>query len=277
MTEQLKHKVDAAIKLLQTYQAAMPDKQIEIAYSGGKDSDVILELAKMAGINYRAIYKNTTIDPPGTIAHVKAMGVEIMQPKMTFFQMIAKKGYPSRYTRFCCSTLKEYKVLDTCVLGVRRDESKKRAKRYVEPSACRIYSKTERVELIYPILYWTIDDIAEFVRERKIQLAPVYYREDGSIDFSRRLGCLCCPLASAKHRKAEFAEYPGMVRAYIRAGAKFWNEHPNCATRKKFTDIYEYFAVNLFYPSIKKAPLNKDVMFPTDYKELLEKMYNIKL
>lgn len=96
MTEQLKHKVDAAIKLLQTYQAAMPDKQIEIAYSGGKDSDVILELAKMAGINYRAIYKNTTIDPPGTIAHVKAMGVEIMQPKMTFFQMIADGKIPAR-------------------------------------------------------------------------------------------------------------------------------------------------------------------------------------
>lgn len=278
MTEQLKHKVDAAIKLLQTYQAAMPDKQIEIAYSGGKDSDVILELAKMAGINYRAIYKNTTIDPPGTIAHVKAMDVEIMQPKMTFFQMIAKKGFPSRRVRFCCSILKEYKVLDTCIIGVRREESKKRAKRYVEPSVCRIYSKTERVEQVYPILYWTIDDIAEFVRERKIQLAPVYYREDGTIDFSRRLGCLCCPLASSANRKADFAKYPGMVRAYIRAGAKFLHDHPNSVIRKKwFTDVYEYFAVSLFYPSLSEAPLNKEAIFKTDYKELLETMYNIKL
>ena len=32
------------------------DGPIEISYSGGKDSDVILELAKMAGIPFRAIY-----------------------------------------------------------------------------------------------------------------------------------------------------------------------------------------------------------------------------
>lgn len=277
MTDQLKHKVDTAIKLLRTYQAAMPDKQIEIAYSGGKDSDVILELAKMAGINYRAIYKNTTIDPPGTIAHVKEMGVEIMQPKMTFFQMIAKKGFPSRHTRFCCVMLKEYKVLDTCIIGVRREESKKRAERYKEPSECRIYSKTKRVEAIYPILYWTLEDIAEFINERKIKLAPVYYRENGTIDFSRRLGCLCCPLASLNHRQEEFAKYPKMVRAYIKAGAKFWEAHQKSKIHTWFSDIYEYFAVNLFYPKLRDAPLNNTVLFPTDYKSLLEKKYNISL
>ena len=276
MTLELQKKVNQAVRFLQCYDD--PQNPVEIAYSGGKDSDVILQLAKEAGIHFRAIYKNTTIDPPGTIAHVKAMGVEIMQPQMTFFQMIAKKGFPSRHARFCCSILKEYKVLDTSILGIRREESKQRAKRYVEPSACRVYSKTEHVEQIYPILYWTTHDIIEFVQERKIQLAPVYYREDGTIDFSRRLGCLCCPLASINRRQEEFAKYPNMVRAYIRAGTKFWNESPNDIAQKKwFTDIYEYFAVNLFYPRLSKAPLNKTVMFPTDYKELLEKMYNIKL
>ena len=54
MTEELQKKVDRAIKLLQS---TCKDQQIELCYSGGKDSDVILELAKMAGINYRAIYK----------------------------------------------------------------------------------------------------------------------------------------------------------------------------------------------------------------------------
>ena len=62
MNEQLKKKVDFAVRLLQSIPN---DEPIEISYSGGKDSDVILELAKMAGIKYRAIYKNTTIDPPG--------------------------------------------------------------------------------------------------------------------------------------------------------------------------------------------------------------------
>lgn len=83
MRAELKKKVDQAIRLLRLIPT---DKTIEVSYSGGKDSDVILELAKMAGIPFEAIYKNTTIDPPGTIAHCKAKGVKIVKPKNTFFK-----------------------------------------------------------------------------------------------------------------------------------------------------------------------------------------------
>lgn len=105
-------KVAWAIRLLQSIPQ---DGEIEVSYSGGKDSDVILELAKMAGINYRAIYKNTTIDPPGTIKHCKDKGVEILQPKESFFRLVERKGIPTRRARFCCSELKEYKVLDRAI------------------------------------------------------------------------------------------------------------------------------------------------------------------
>lgn len=64
-------KVARAVRLLQSIPT---DGPVEVSYSGGKDSDVILELAKMAGIEYRAIYKNTTIDPPGTIQHCRSKG-----------------------------------------------------------------------------------------------------------------------------------------------------------------------------------------------------------
>lgn len=72
MNEKLKKKVNFAIKLLQSI--PLDSGPVEVSVSGGKDSDVILELAKMAGIPYRAIYKNTTIDPPGTIAHAREVG-----------------------------------------------------------------------------------------------------------------------------------------------------------------------------------------------------------
>ena len=109
MEKQIQRKVDRAIKLLQS---TCKDQQVELSYSGGKDSDVILELAKMAGINYRAIYKCTTIDPPGTIKHCLDNGVEIIRPKMSFLNIIEKKGFPTRRARFCCEYLKEYKVMD---------------------------------------------------------------------------------------------------------------------------------------------------------------------
>ena len=103
MREELQHKVDLAIKLLQRAAEEYPD--LELAYSGGKDSDVILELAKMAKIPFTAIYKNTTIDPPGTIKHCEENGVMIVQPKISFLKLIEKKGFPSRFARFCCDVM----------------------------------------------------------------------------------------------------------------------------------------------------------------------------
>ena len=90
MTEQLKKKVDFAIRLLQSIPN---DEPIEISYSGGKDSDVILELAKMAGIKYRAIYKNTTIDPNGTIAHAKSVGAEVLPPPIYILSTYSQKRF----------------------------------------------------------------------------------------------------------------------------------------------------------------------------------------
>lgn len=134
MTDGLKKKVDFAIRLLQSI--PQDSGAIEISYSGGKDSDVILELAKMSGIPYRAIYKNTSIDPPGTIAHCKEKGAEVLAPKIRFFDLVKRKGIPTRRVRFCCEHLKEYKVLDRAVHGIRRSESYKRAKNYREPEIC---------------------------------------------------------------------------------------------------------------------------------------------
>lgn len=173
MTEGLQKKVDRAIRLLRSIPQ---DGDIEISYSSGKDSDVILELAKMAGIPYRAIYKNTTIDPPKTIAHAREMGAEVINPQKTFFQLIAKKGFPSRVSRWCCSDLKEYKVCDRAIQGIRRSESRKRAERYKEPEVCRVYSAKEKVKVYLPILEWTDGDVAEFIKERNIKCHPLYYR-----------------------------------------------------------------------------------------------------
>ena len=173
MKKELQKKVDFAIKLLQSIPQ---DGDIEISYSGGKDSDVILELAKMAGIPYRAIYKNTTIDPAGTIAHAREMGAEVIYPKKTFFQIVQEYGFPSRHQRFCCSFLKEYKVCDRAIQGIRRSESRNRAERYKEPEMCRVYSAKEKVRVYLPILEWTDQDVEEFIKERNIKCHPLYYR-----------------------------------------------------------------------------------------------------
>lgn len=251
MNKELEKKVGQAVKLLQVcYKAA--GEPLELAYSGGKDSDVILELAKMSGIEYRAIYKNTTIDPPGTIKHVKENGVEIRRPKESFFSLMKRKGFPGRIMRFCCSELKEYKILDNCVIGIRRCESTKRANRYTEPTMCLTYgSKKNHVNAIYPILDWSDEDELEFIEERGIKLHPLYYREDGSIDITKRLGCMCCPLVYYKKRLQQFKQYPGMVKAYLRCGNEFLKSHSESKTKKRFSDVFEYFVANTFFDHYK--------------------------
>lgn len=282
MTEQLKTKVNRALKLLQA--AARVAKEhgqlLEVAYSGGKDSDVILELTRMADVEYRAIYKNTTIDPPGTIRHVREKGAEILQPSKTFRELIESYGFPNRVRRFCCSYLKEYKVLDYCVIGVRREESNKRAKRYHEPEVCRVYSKKEKVRQYLPILDWTGEDVADFISERGIRCHPLYYGDHGEFHPERRLGCMCCPLRSKKSRPQDFQQYPMMVKFYVRGGQKFLQTHPQNNVQKTFRNVYEWFAMQCFCDTL--AEFNERFganLFNNgvDCKEFLESYFKVKL
>lgn len=282
MTEQLQKKVDRAVKLLQSagQMAKTHGQPLEVAYSGGKDSDVILELIRMAGVEYRAIYKNTTIDPPLTIKHVKDMRVEIMRPKKSFRELIYNKGFPSRVRRFCCSELKEYKILDYCVIGVRREEIRKRAERYHEPEVCRVYSKNKKVRQYLPILEWTSDDISEFIAERKIKCHPLYYDEQGKFHPERRLGCLCCPLMSKRLRLEQFKLYPKMVKFYLESAKIYIKTHPNHKSNSYFHNIYDYLTFHLFCESIDEfrerfgANLFNDGV---DCKTFLESYFNVEL
>ena len=278
MNDKLKKKVDFAIKLLKSIPT--DNGPIELSYSSGKDSDVILELAKMAGIPYRAIYKNTTIDPPGTIAHAREMGAEVIRPKKTFFQLISEYGFPSRFQRFCCSVLKEYKVCDRAIQGIRRNESRNRAERYKEPEMCRIYSAKEKVKVYLPILEWTDQDVEEFIKERNIKCHPLYYREGGQFDVTKRLGCMGCPLASRTKRIQFFKENPRWLKAWIRAGQKRYTSeaYQNGKANFKFKDAFEAMGYLLFCDNIEQFKEKTYGMFGDfDWKEFLQKEFKIDM
>ena len=277
MNDKLKKKVDFAIKLLQSIPT--DDGPIELSYSSGKDSDVILELAKMAGIPYRAIYKSTTIDPPKTIAHAKEMGAEVIRPKKSFFQLVSEHGYPSRYARFCCSFLKEYKVCDRAIQGIRRSESRNRAERYKEPEMCRVYSAKEKVKVYLPILEWTDQDVEEFIKERNIKCHPLYYR-GGQFDVTKRLGCVGCPLQSRKKRIQEFKDNPKMLKAWIRAGQKYFlsDKYQKGKSYFKFKDAFESMGYQLYCDNIEQFKEKTYGMFGEfNWKEFLQKEFKIDM
>lgn len=277
MTPELQRKVDFAIRLLQSIPQ---DGPIELSYSTGKDSDVCLELAKMAGIPFEAIYKNTTIDRPGSIAHAKEVGATILQPKKNMFRLIEEMGWPSRWARFCCKYLKEYKVYDRAILGIRKAESVARAKRYTEPEQCRVYSKKEKVRQYFPILEWTDEDVEVFIRERGIKCHPHYYDEGGNFHVERRIGCVGCPLQT-DNGISDFQQYPKMFKAWIRAYNNWFTNHPNTKSAKTFVGVYDAVYMKMFCNSMDEfynkvyPPLFPDLALDT--KKYLEEYFKIDL
>ena len=81
--------VDESIAFIREH---APDGGYLLADSFGKDSTVLLELTRMAGVKYVHIHNFTGIDPPeltkfGKIHHASA---KIILPRMTFYQGIHK-------------------------------------------------------------------------------------------------------------------------------------------------------------------------------------------
>lgn len=68
---------------------------VYIAFSGGKDSSVLLHIAREMYPKISAVYVDTGLEYPEVREFVKRQeNVEIIRPKMNFRQVIIKYGYP---------------------------------------------------------------------------------------------------------------------------------------------------------------------------------------
>lgn len=101
------NKVEQAIAKIRLHE---PANGYYVAFSGGKDSCVILDLVKRAGVKFDAHINLTTVDPPEVIRFVRQQypEVTIEKPKMSMKKLIEKKGIlPTRLARYCCAEYKE--------------------------------------------------------------------------------------------------------------------------------------------------------------------------
>jgi phosphoadenosine phosphosulfate reductase len=196
-------KVQVAIDRLREYE---PEEGYYLAYSGGKDSDTILELAKMAGVKFDAHYQLTTVDPPEVVQHIKAREeVQIHRPEKTMWQLIVENGMPPlRQMRYCCRILKERGGENRVVLtGIRAAESIRRAKRQL------IEEDTKRNKsYVNIIINWSDAEVWEFLRKYEVPYCKLY--DEGW----KRLGCVCCPNGNQR-KQAE--RWPKIAQAYVRA------------------------------------------------------------
>ena len=136
MRDGLKRKIDHSIQLLQKAEKlAMQysDKGFFLAFSGGKDSQALYHIARMADVKFEPHYSLTTLDPPELVHFIKSEYPDVIidRPKLAFLQLCLKKRMlPTRKNRFCCAELKETQGAGRVTLtGVRREESIQRSKR----------------------------------------------------------------------------------------------------------------------------------------------------
>lgn len=72
---------------------------VYVAYSGGKDSEVLLDIARSLYPNIKAVFSNTGQEFPETIKQVlvrkkQGYNIDIVKPKMKYSEVIKKYGYP---------------------------------------------------------------------------------------------------------------------------------------------------------------------------------------
>ncbi len=101
MTEQLKAKLDYSIALLRKSEklALLYDNAdgFYLGFSGGKDSQTLYHVAKMAGVRFKAHMALTSVDPPQVIRFVKTNYPDvhlIPPPCKHLFGCVEEKGTP---------------------------------------------------------------------------------------------------------------------------------------------------------------------------------------
>lgn len=89
----LSEKVEATKRRIREWLTRFPDARV--SFSGGKDSTVLLHIARQVAPRIDAVFSNTGLEYPEIVEFVKSFNnVQIVRPKYSFLEVVQKYGYP---------------------------------------------------------------------------------------------------------------------------------------------------------------------------------------
>lgn len=245
----------------------MSEEGYFLAFSGGKDSQVLLWLAKQANVRYKAYYSVTTNDPPANVRFIRDNYPEIafLHPKENFYKLVEKHGLPLMLKRYCCAILKETAGVGYVTLvGVRRAESAKRqhytdfaiiSKRKEHQNQIKTLDEVLIAEhqcikgkdkvLIRPMLEYTDADVWDIIENFNLPRNPCY-------QYSARVGCIFCPFASKKQIEIYEQMYPRAKVKLLASLAKYKQGKSYELSAEEYYDIWKSKRSVKAYNELKK-------------------------
>lgn len=233
--------------------------EIALGFSGGKDSQVVYDLCKRAGIPFKA-YFNHSFESPTTLKFIRECYPEVIwrrDYKYGFIENIFRNHggmLPTVYSAYCCEDYKHNrKYVDKCsILGVRKAESANRRKRttitvknktemkrskqvvseYFKEE-CQSVGTTSVIQLL-PVIDWTDCDVLDYIKKHNLPFNPEYKK-------ANRVGCIVCPKASFTSNAISLLQYPKLIDCFIKARSGHKQGWVITSEEKDYSDDKPYF------------------------------------
>jgi len=201
-----------------------------VAFSGGKDSIVLLDLVKKAlpKDEFVVVFGDTQMEFPDTYDIVdkveeqcKFEGIRFYRAKshMDVYDSWKQFAPPSRVLRWCCSVhkstpqvIKLREVLGKkdfsgmALVGIRGAESIRRSEYEFESNGI----KQRGQRSVNPILDWTSCEVWLYIYANQLLINKAYTKG------SQRVGCLCCPMGGSKSDYIQYCNYQSEIDAFVK-------------------------------------------------------------
>lgn len=200
-----------------------------VAFSGGKDSVVALDLVQRALPHncFKVLFGDTGMEFPDTYETVEKIKQICAEEKIEFLQAKSKLkpentwqifGPPAVTIRWCCSVhkttpqimqlrevLQKPDFTGMAFTGVRGDESLSRS----EYDAISYGGKHSGQYSCHPILEWNTAELFLYIYENDLTFNNAYKKGN------TRAGCLVCPMSQGKHDYMKYKNYPDNTDSFI--------------------------------------------------------------
>ena len=200
-----------------------------VAFSGGKDSVVALDLVQRALPHncFKVLFGDTGMEFPDTYETVEKIKQICAEEKIEFLQAKSKLkpentwqifGPPAVTIRWCCSVhkttpqimqlrevLQKPDFTGMAFTGVRGDESLSRS----EYDAISYGGKHSGQYSCHPILEWNTTELFLYIYENGLTFNNAYKKGN------TRAGCLVCPMSQGKHDYMKYKNYPDDTDLFI--------------------------------------------------------------